>query len=86
MGKPVYGRGIETTYRLRAIWLNPLRLYNHRNILSDLQIFVDGIQAQLNDVIDKGKTWHLIKSVEIVVILLKVAGTWSIYLTKRYTK
>jgi hypothetical protein len=36
--------------------------------------------------VDKGNTWHQIESVDMVVIPVKVAGTWALYLTQRSIK
>jgi hypothetical protein len=47
---------------------------------------VDGVQTQIEAAEDKGDTWHQIESVDMVVIPLKIAGTWVLYLTQRSTK
>jgi len=72
--------------RLRAICLHPLRLDNHEGVLADLQTYVAGVQAQIEAAVDKGETWHQIESVDMVVIPVKLAGTWALYLTQRSTK
>ena len=72
--------------RIIAICLYPLRLDASDNVLEDLQIYLDGVQAQVKNMLEKGHTWHMIESVDIVVIPVKVAGAWALYLTQRTTK
>ena len=67
--------------RVRAICLYPLRLDASGNVLEDLQIYLDRVQAQVNDMLSKGHTWHMIEKVDTVIIPVKLAGTWALYLT-----
>ena len=34
----------------------------------------------------KGQTWHMIEEVDTVIIPVKLAGAWALYLTQRATK
>jgi hypothetical protein len=36
--------------------------------------------------LEKGDTWHMIEAVDTVIIPVKVAGAWALYLTQRATK
>ena len=36
--------------------------------------------------LEKGYTWHMIEAVDTVIIPVKVAGAWALYLTQRATK
>jgi hypothetical protein len=48
--------------------------------------YEDGVQTQIEAAVDKGDTWHQIESVDMVVIPVKVAWKWALYLTQRSTK
>ena len=76
----------KPTSRLRAICLYPLRLDNHKEVLSHIQAYVGEVNAQIEAEVDKGNSWHQIENVDMVVLPVKVAGTWALYLTQRSTK
>ena len=67
--------------RVRAICLYPLRLDASGNVLEGLQIYLDRVQVQVNDMLAKGHTWHMIEKVDTVIIPVKLAGAWALYLT-----
>ena len=67
--------------RLRAICLYPLRLNANSSVLGYLQVYLDGVQAQVDALLLKGHTWHMIESVDTVIIPVKVAGAWALFLT-----
>ena len=69
------------TSRIRAICLYPLRLDASGNVPDDLQIYLDGVQAQVNNMLQKGHTWHMIEEVDTVIISVKLAGAWGLFLT-----
>ena len=72
--------------RIRAICLDSLNLFNHDNVHDDLQAYISKVQATLNDMMAKAHTWHIAESVDMVIIPVKLAGTWALYLTQRATK
>ena len=72
---------MDTFSRIRAICLYPLRLDGSGNVLEDLQMYLDGVQAQVNTMLQKGRTWHMIEEVDTVIIPVKLAGAWALFLT-----
>ena len=64
--------------RLRAICLDPLHLANRQSVLEDLQVYIDKIQANVDHLLEGANTWHLVEAVDMVVIPVKVAGTWTL--------
>jgi hypothetical protein len=36
--------------------------------------------------LDKGNTWHMIEEVDTVIIPVKLADAWALFLTQRATK
>ena len=71
----------KPTNRLRAICLDPLNLANHDNVLDDLQAYMSKVQGTLDDMMAKAHTWQFAEAVDMVVIPVKLAGTWALYLT-----
>ena len=69
------------TNRTRAICLYPLRLDAIGNVLEDLQFYLGKVQDQINAMLLKGHTWHMIEEVDTVIIPVKLAGAWALYLT-----
>jgi hypothetical protein len=80
------GEAWKPTNRLRAICLNPLHLANKESVLEDLQVYIDKIQANVDHLLEGADTWHLVEAVDMVVIPVKVAGTWALYLTQKSTR
>jgi hypothetical protein len=76
----------KSTNRLKAIYLYLLILETHKDVLSSLQAYVGGVHEQIEAEVEKGNTWHQIEKVDMVVLPVKVAGTWALYLTQRSTK
>ena len=72
---------LKPTNRLRAICLDPLHLANRENMLEDLQVYIEKIQANVDNLLEGAHTWHLVEAVDMVAIPVKVAGTWALYLT-----
>ena len=72
--------------RLRAICLDPLHHANRQSVLEDLQVYIGKIQANLDHLLEGANTWHLVEAVDMVVIPVKVAGTWTLYLTQKSTR
>ena len=76
----------KPTNILRAICLDPLHLANRESVLEDLQVYISRIQINLDHLLEGAHTWHLVEAVDMVVIPVKVAGTWALYLTQKLTK
>jgi hypothetical protein len=55
-------------------------------VLEDLQVYIDKIQANVDHLLEGANTWHLVETVDMVVIPVKVAGTWTLYLTQKSTR
>ena len=72
--------------RLRAICLDPHHLANRQSVLEDLQAYIEKIQANVDYLLEGANTWHLVEAVDMVVIPVKVAGTWTLYLTQKSTR
>ena len=72
--------------RLSAICLSPLHLANRESVLEDLQRYIVGIQANVDHLLEGADTWHRVEAVDMVVIPVKVAGTWALYLTQKSTR
>ena len=69
------------TSRIRAICLYPLRLDASGNVPDDLLTYLDGVQALVNAMLKKGHSWHMIEEVDMVIITVKLAGAWALFMT-----
>jgi hypothetical protein len=76
----------KTTNRLRAICLDPLHLANRESVLEDLQAYIGKIQANVDHLLEGAETWHRVEAVDMVVVPVKVARTWALYLTQKSTR
>ena len=75
----------KPTNRLRALCLDTLYLVNHDSVLEDLQPYISKVQTSVDYITGKAHTWHVVEAEDMVIIPVKVAGMWALYLNQRST-